>query len=76
MTPASRLHVSTRPRAIKKTPRKTAALPPEAVRALQEAEARRAALGDLGAVDEVGGRGGLDPVRYGDWERKGLATDF
>ncbi|MBV9567002.1 MAG: DUF1674 domain-containing protein [Hyphomicrobiales bacterium] len=22
------------------------------------------------------GRGGLDPVRYGDWEVKGIATDF
>lgn len=25
---------------------------------------------------EVGGRGGLDPVRYGDWEVKGIAVDF
>ena len=25
---------------------------------------------------ELNGRGGLDPVRYGDWEVKGLASDF
>ena len=25
---------------------------------------------------EVGGRGGLDPVRYGDWERAGRCIDF
>ncbi len=25
---------------------------------------------------EVGGRKGLDPVRYGDWEQKGRCIDF
>ncbi|MFZ0604135.1 MAG: DUF1674 domain-containing protein, partial [Roseiarcus sp.] len=25
---------------------------------------------------ELNGRGGLDPARYGDWEVKGLASDF
>ena len=25
---------------------------------------------------ELRGRGGLDPVRYGDWEKDGLASDF
>lgn len=25
---------------------------------------------------EVGGRGGLDPVRYGDWEKNGRCIDF
>lgn len=25
---------------------------------------------------EYGGPKGLEPTRYGDWERKGLATDF
>ena len=30
-----------------------------------------------GAADaEVGGRGGLDPVRYGDWEKNGRCIDF
>ena len=28
------------------------------------------------AANEVGGRGGLDPTRYGDWEVNGLASDF
>jgi hypothetical protein len=28
------------------------------------------------AEPEINGRGGLDPVRYGDWEVKGLASDF
>ena len=25
---------------------------------------------------EIGGRDGPDPVRYGDWENKGIASDF
>ena len=28
------------------------------------------------APKEIDGRGGLDPVRYGDWEIKGLTSDF
>ena len=28
------------------------------------------------AAKEVAGRGGLDPTRYGDWEIKGLISDF
>ncbi|MEY2883795.1 MAG: hypothetical protein RL490_1519 [Pseudomonadota bacterium] len=28
------------------------------------------------ATPEVGGRKGLDPVRYGDWEKGGIAVDF
>jgi hypothetical protein len=27
-------------------------------------------------VVEIGGRGGLDPVRYGDWEKNGRCIDF
>ena len=50
-------------------------LPPEALRALAEADARRKA--EKPAVPpELGGRKGPDPVRYGDWEKKGLAIDF
>jgi hypothetical protein len=47
-------------------------------RALAEAAARRAAR-DAAPTDrpkELQGRGGLDPVRYGDWEKDGLASDF
>jgi hypothetical protein len=50
-------------------------LPPAARRALEEAEARRAGA-KLAPPRELNGRGGLDPVRYGDWEVKGLASDF
>jgi hypothetical protein len=53
-------------------------LTPAAQRALAEAEARRAARERAGAKppEEVAGRGGLDPTRYGDWEVKGIASDF
>jgi hypothetical protein len=53
-------------------------LPPAAQRALAEAAARRTAR-EGKAPDqpkEVGGRGGPDPTRYGDWEVNGLASDF
>jgi hypothetical protein len=53
-------------------------LTPDAQRALAEAAARRAER-DAAPHDqpkEVRGRGGLDPVRYGDWEKDGLASDF
>lgn len=49
--------------------------PPAAQRALKEAEARRAPP-QPEMPREMNGRGGLDPVRYGDWEVKGLASDF
>ena len=47
-------------------------------RALAEAEARRKAIDAEMArrPAEKGGRGGLDPARYGDWEIKGLTSDF
>ena len=47
-------------------------------RALAEAEARRAAYEAQVASlpKELGGRGGKEPGRYGDWEVKGIATDF
>ena len=50
-------------------------LPPPAQRALAEAASRRAAAKSH-IPPEFNGRGGLDPVRYGDWEVKGLAVDF
>ncbi|HEY5207378.1 MAG TPA: DUF1674 domain-containing protein [Roseiarcus sp.] len=50
-------------------------LPPAAQRALAEAEARRAQPKPE-TPNELNGRGGLDPARYGDWEVKGLASDF
>ena len=47
-----------------------------AARALAEAAARRAALAAAPPPKEINGRDGPDPVRYGDWEVKGLACDF
>ncbi len=56
-------------------------LTPEARRALEEAAARRAAQKMtakmvLEAKKEIGGREGPEPIRYGDWEVKGRASDF
>ncbi|MCB1395911.1 MAG: DUF1674 domain-containing protein [Rhodobacter sp.] len=54
------------------------ALPPAAKRALAEAEERRKQA-EAEAKDqpkELGGRNGPEPVRYGDWEKKGIAIDF
>ncbi|HUI19531.1 MAG TPA: DUF1674 domain-containing protein [Methylocella sp.] len=54
------------------------ALSPAAKRALAEAEERRrvATSTPHAGVPEVKGRNGPDPVRYGDWEVKGIASDF
>ena len=50
---------------------------PAAQRALAEANARRMARATMPPSEpELRGRGGLDPARYGDWEVKGLASDF
>ena len=54
------------------------ALSPAAARALQEAAERRKAYqaAEAALPRERGGRGGLEPGRYGDWEVKGLTSDF
>ena len=54
----------------------TEPLPPAAQRALAEAEARRVIADARKMPVELGGRDGAEPVRYGDWEKKGLAIDF
>jgi hypothetical protein len=60
-------------------------LTPQARRALAEAATRRAAAKAVAraagqtkgaAGKEIGGRDGPDPIRYGDWEKKGIASDF
>ena len=56
--------------------RELAELPPAAQRALAEAEARRQAAKPAKLPKELGGRDGPEPVRYGDWEKKGIAVDF
>ena len=59
---------------------KKRALTPAAARALAEAEERRRAATAKAAAragaEELGGRDGPDPVRYGDWEKDGIASDF
>ncbi|MEZ5955591.1 MAG: DUF1674 domain-containing protein [Hyphomonadaceae bacterium] len=52
-------------------------LTPEAQRALAEAEERRAAATAAEEkTKELGGPSGPEPTRFGDWERKGIASDF
>ncbi|MEE9387166.1 MAG: succinate dehydrogenase assembly factor 4 [Paracoccaceae bacterium] len=56
---------------------KPAKISPAAARALAEAEARRSkAASEKSPPVEHGGRKGPEPVRYGDWERNGIAVDF
>ncbi|MCH2164876.1 MAG: DUF1674 domain-containing protein [Marinovum sp.] len=54
------------------------ALPDVARRALEEADARKAKAKseETSLPIELGGRDGPEPVRYGDWEKKGIAIDF
>ena len=53
-------------------------LPPEAQRALAEAEERRKRSQETAAKrpTEIGGAKGPEPTRYGDWEKKGITSDF
>ncbi|MDO5648595.1 DUF1674 domain-containing protein [Paracoccus sp. (in: a-proteobacteria)] len=52
-------------------------LPPAAQRALAEAEERRkAAAAAQPLPKEYGGRNGPEPVRFGDYEKNGIAVDF
>ncbi len=50
-------------------------LPDAAKRALAEAEERRKKA-TAALPKELGGRDGPEPVRFGDWEKKGIAIDF
>jgi hypothetical protein len=56
-------------------------LTPAAERALAEATARRAEIDRKAAeqtqeAKEANGPKGPEPTRYGDWERKGITSDF
>ena len=51
-------------------------LTPAARRALEEAAARHATEQAAQLAAENGGPAGLEPTRFGDWERKGIAVDF
>ena len=61
-------------------PEEPKVLSPAAQRALAEAEARRQAYdaqaSEAAPVREINGREGPEAVRYGDWEVKGIASDF
>lgn len=59
------------------TPEQIAArLAEAAARATAEADARRAKETKLELPPELGGPKGPEPTRYGDWERKGIVSDF
>ena len=45
-------------------------------RALAEAEARKKAEKQKKLPKELGGRDGPEPTRFGDWEKKGITSDF
>ena len=51
-------------------------MPPEAQRALAEAEERRVSKVSVVLPKEINGRPGPEPTRFGDWENKGIASDF
>jgi hypothetical protein len=62
-------------------PGRARSLPPEAQRALAEAaERRKQAEAEAASVKqspkEIGGPSGPEPTRYGDWEKKGITSDF
>jgi hypothetical protein len=58
------------------TPAAPRVLSETAKKALAEAEARRRLAKTVAMPRELGGRGGEDPVRFGDWEVRGIAHDF
>ena len=59
------------------TPEEVAARIAEAAeRAKAEAEARRAKEARVQSPPELGGPKGPEPTRYGDWEIKGIVSDF
>lgn len=70
--------VANKPKASNSADARTDGSPEAARRALEEARIRREAdeTNRQAGPTEKQGRGGLDPVRYGDWEVKGLTSDF
>lgn len=72
---AMRLFVSHRPKAAAAaTPAPAKPVRPVPKEALAKAAADLPAAD--GKVPEIGGPEGPEPTRYGDWERKGIASDF
>lgn len=58
------------------TENKKSKLTAAAERALAEAKIRKDLVEEKELPAELGGRDGPEPVRFGDWERKGIAIDF
>ncbi|MCR9212701.1 MAG: DUF1674 domain-containing protein [Proteobacteria bacterium] len=57
----------------KKTEEKTTA--DDSIKSSEE-NAKNPAIKQEQAEGEIGGPSGLEPTRYGDWERKGIVSDF
>jgi hypothetical protein len=57
-------------------PKPEKSLPSEAQRALKEADERKKAASKTKRPAELGGRDGPEPTRFGDWEKKGITSDF
>lgn len=76
MIPRGLYHGATPDKDSTMTDPRTDNLPDAAKRALAEAAERRRKAKPAGRPTELGGRDGPEPVRYGDWEKKGIAVDF
>jgi hypothetical protein len=78
MKPVITTNASTKPATVSKADDAPRVMTPEAERALAEAAARRAAAAaaEQAKPAEIGGQPGPDPVRFGDWEKGGIASDF
>lgn len=57
-------------------PEKIAKIEAAAKRALDEAQQRKSQAQDKALPTELGGRDGPEPTRFGDWEKKGITSDF
>jgi hypothetical protein len=57
-----------------KAPEKPSAAPTDVAKPAPDADTPK--TGAEKASEEIGGRGGLDPTRYGDWEKAGRCVDF
>ena len=55
---------------------KTRRIAKAAERALAEAAERKKTQADQDLPTELGGRDGPEPTRFGDWEKKGITSDF
>ena len=61
---------------VNKNKRQKRNLPPAAQRAVNEAIKRNSNKKEIELPKEFGGRKGLEPTRFGDWEKKGIISDF